>query len=181
MELTRDRYLLDGQRRMALLDDIMAKKGLDAVLFTSTAQQANMLAVKYCTGYSAPTRRDFFFKEFGKTPYLLVHTAGHEFHAKEDSFLPADHVIGGDCAGRAVAMVRSMDKAQPKLGVYEPADIPQSIYSEILATSAVLTDVTADFTAARQNKSEFELECIRRASAVAIDSFRWVVRTFAPA
>ena len=111
MELTRDAFLQEGQRRMELLDKLMEDKGLDAVLFTSTAQQAYMLAVKYCSGYAIPTRRDFFFKERGKLPYLLVHTAGHEFHAKRESFIPADHVIGGDCANKAIAMVSAMGKA----------------------------------------------------------------------
>ena len=180
MELTRAAYLQEGQRRMALLDDLMDKMKLDAVLFTSTAQQAYMLAVKYCSGYAIPTRRDFFFKEKNKAPYLLVHTAGHEFHAKVDSFLPADRVLGGNCAERAVNMVRAMGKEHPRLGLYEPAEIPQSIYSMILDTGAIPVDVTAEFTAARQPKSEFELECIRSASAVAMDSFRWVVRNIRP-
>ena len=180
MELTRQAFLQEGQRRMVLLDKLMEDKGLDAVLFTSTAQQAYMLAVKYCSGYAIPTRRDFFFKERGKLPYLLVHTAGHEFHAKRESFLPADHVIGGDCANKAIAMVSAMGKAHPRLGLYEPAEIPHSIYIKIADTGAELVDVTAEFTAARQPKSEFELECIRSASAVAMDSFRWVVRNIRP-
>ena len=180
MALTREAFLKEGQRRMVLLDKLMEDKGLDAVLFTSTAQQAYMLAVKYCSGYAIPTRRDFFFKEHGKTPYLLVHTAGHEFHAKEDGFIPADHVIGGDCANKAVAMVRAMAKTKPRLGLYEPAEIPQSIYAMIADTGAELVDVTRDFTIARQPKSEFEIECIRSASKVAMDSFRWVVRNIRP-
>ena len=180
MELTRQAYLKEGQRRMELLDKLMEDKGLDAVLFTSTAQQAYMLAVKYCSGYAIPTRRDFFFKERGKTAYLFVHTAGHEFHAKRESFLPADHVIGGDCANKAIAMIGALGKAHPRLGLYEPAEIPHSIYLKIADTGAELVDVTADFTAARQPKSECELECIRAASAVAMDSFRWVVKNIRP-
>lgn len=180
MDMTREAYLQEGQRRMALLDKLMADKGLDAVLFTSTAQQAYELAVKYCSGYALTTRRDFFFKECGKAPYLLVHTAGQEFHAKREGFLPADRVLGGDCLNKAISMVNAMGKAHPRLGLYEPAEIPHSIYLRLIDTGAELVDVTADFTAARQPKSDFELACIRAASAVALDSFRWVVRNIHP-
>lgn len=180
MELTNETYVRDGQRRMALLDKLMADKGLDAILFTSTSQQAYMLAIKYCSGYSVPTRRCFFFKEIGKDPYLLVATACQEYHAKIEGFLPADRILGGDCASKAIEMIRGIGKQNVRLGLYEPAEYPQAFYSRVVDTGAELVDVTYDFNLARQTKSDFEVACIRSASRVAADSFRWVVRNMQP-
>lgn len=168
----------ERDRRLALFNKLMEDKGLDALVFTSTAQQTCQMAVKYLSNYSLTTRRDYAYMEKGKMPYLLVHTVGQEFHAKSLSWLPEENVsAGGDSMPLKVAeFIRKLPSAMPRVGLYESAEIPVSIYKLFTETGAEFVDITAEFTTLRANKSDYEIELTKLASDISIGSFEWVVK-----
>ena len=48
--ITDERYIAERDRRIALLNKLMEDTGVDALLLTSTAQQAYQVATKYEIG-----------------------------------------------------------------------------------------------------------------------------------
>ena len=169
-------YLAERDRRIALLNDIMAREGLDALLLTSTAQQAYQVATKYISAYPLTTRRDFVFVEPGKTPRLVVPTVGQQFHARRLSWLPEDCVFSGPMTETVCGWIRELGLPHPRIGMYDYAELPVSIDRAVRETGAEIVDVTRAYTLARQPKSEFEVRRVREASDLAVASFEHVVR-----
>ena len=169
-------YLAERDRRIALLNDIMAREGLDALLLTSTAQQAYQVATKYISAYPLTTRRDFVFVEPGKTPRLVVPTVGQQFHARRLSWLPEDCVFSGPMTETVCGWIRALGLPHPRIGMYDYAELPVSIDRAVRETGAEIVDVTRAYTLARQPKSEFEVRRVREASDLAVASFEHVVR-----
>ena len=66
----------ERDRRLELFNQLMEQAGLDALIFTSTAQQTCQMAVKYATNYTLNTRRDFAYMARGGMLNLLVPTVG---------------------------------------------------------------------------------------------------------
>jgi len=180
MKVTEKDIIIERDRRMYLLDGLIKKNELDALLFTSTSQQAYQMAVKYTTGYPLTTRRDFAFKTPGKMPYLIVPTVGQQFHARKISWLSEENVLSGSMQDFIPEFVRAIGKSKPRIGLYEPDEIPAKLNSEIMALGAELVDITEQFTEARAAKSDFEVMCLRDASRVAVASFEHVVRNLMP-
>lgn len=170
--------IAERDRRLALFNKLMDDKGLDALVFTSTAQQTCQMAVKYLSNYSIMTRRDFAYMENGKMPFLLVHTVGQEFHAKTLSWLPEENVsAGGDNMPKRVAdFIKKLPAKRPRVGLYEASQIPVSIYGLLTETGAEFIDITEEFTILRAGKSEYEIELTKLASDISIASFEWVVK-----
>lgn len=180
MKFTKEQMSAECNRRVQLLQNIIDENGLDALFFTSTAQQTCTLAVKYIANYAIPTRRAFIFMKSGETPKLLVATAGQQYHAKQLSWLPEECILSGDMMGNAESLIRGLGKDQPKIGTYETGEMPINVWQKLQKMNAELVDVTDAFIKARQNKSEYERICLKEASKVAVDSFKWVVRNLEP-
>ena len=86
----------ERDRRLELFNRLMEQAGLDALIFTSTAQQTCQMAVKYATNYTLNTRRDFAYMARGGMLNLLVPTVGQQFHARTLSWLPEENIRCGD-------------------------------------------------------------------------------------
>jgi Xaa-Pro aminopeptidase len=170
--------IIERDRRIALFNRLMEEKGLDALVFTSTAQQTCQMAVKFLSDYTLTTRRNFAYMEKGKMPFLMVHTVGQEFHAKSLSWLPEENIsAGGDRMPERIAdFIKSLPVKNPRIGVYEASQIPVSIYELFKDTGAELVDITEELTVLRANKSEYEIELTKTASDISIGSFEWIVR-----
>ena len=176
MKFTEAQLCAERDRRVALLEAIIEKNGLDALLLTSTAQQTCSLAVKYVANYAIPTRRAFIFMQRGEMPKLLVATAGQQYHARQLSWLPEDCILSGDMMAAVERLIGALGKERPSIGTYETGEMPINVHERLKGLNAELTDITADFIEARKNKSEYEIICTKEASRVAVDSFKWIVR-----
>ena len=96
MEIIHDEsFYQERDRRIDILNQLMEEEHLDALLFSSTAQQTFQMGVKWATFYPLITRRDFCFIAKNEMPYLIVPTSGQAYNASKQSWLPEDHVIGG--------------------------------------------------------------------------------------
>jgi len=176
MKFTKETLTAERDRRVALLQAIIEKYDLDALFFTSTAQQTCTLAVKYIANYAIPTRRAFIFMQRGEMPRLLVATAGQQYHARQLSWLPEDCILSGDMMGNAEKLLKGLDKPALRIGTYETGEMPMNVVGRLSLLNADMVDVTADFIEARKYKSAYEITCTREASRVAVDSFKWIVR-----
>jgi len=174
--ITDVKYIAERDRRLALLNKLIEDTKVDALLLTGTAQQAYQVATKYVCGYQLTTRRNFIFMRPGEMPRLAVHTAGQHYHAKRVGWLPDDCVYGGQMLERVHEWIKELKLNHPRLGMYDTAELPLSIYDAIRDTGAEIVDITKEFTVARQPKSDFEIELIKQASELAIASFEHVVK-----
>ena len=174
--ITDERYIAERDRRIALLNKLMEDTGVDALLLTSTAQQAYQVATKYVSGYQLTTRRDFAFMKPGEMPRLIVPTVGQQYHARRLSWLPDENIYSGAMVQICCGWIRELGLAHPRIGMYDYAELPISIDSAIRDTGAEIVDITKAFTAARQLKSDFEIDLIRQASRLAVESFEHVVK-----
>lgn len=170
----------ERDRRLELFNRLMEQAGLDALIFTSTAQQTCQMAVKYATNYTLNTRRDFAYMARGGMLNLLVPTVGQQFHARTLSWLPEENIRCGDMLQEVLAFIRSLPQEHPRIGLYEPKELPICIYRELTDTNAEFVDITARLTELRAPKSEYELELIRAASQIAVGSFEWGAQAHPP-
>lgn len=100
--ITDAKYVAERDRRVALLDKLIEDTRVDALVLTSTAQQAYQIATKYVSGYQLTTRRDFVFMKPGEMPRLIIPTVGQQFHARRLSWLPDENIYCGPMAGNGV-------------------------------------------------------------------------------
>ena len=169
------RFLKERDRRVAILNKLIADNDLDALLFTSTAQQAYQVATKYVTNYQLITRRNFVFMKPGEWPRLIVPTAGMNFHCKRLSWLPDDSIYFGNTPELIVSWLKEL-RPGARVGMYEVSELPGSWERLIEGTGAKIVDITYQYTVARQLKSDFEIEMIQKSSDLAVASFEEVVR-----
>lgn len=165
----------ERDRRLALFNEAMEQAGLDALIFTSIAMQASQVAVKFATNYPLTTRRDFACMEKGKMPLLFLPTMGQQFHARLLSWLPEDNIRCGNIVKKTIGFINSLPMERPRIGLYESAEIPVAIHSELMATGAEFVDITELLTSLRAPKSEYELDLIEKASDMAVESFEWIL------
>ena len=170
------KYLAERDRRIALLNKLIVDTKVDALLLTSTSQQAYQVATKYVTGYQLTTRRDFVFMKPGEMPRLIVPTVGQQYHARRLSWLPDENIYSGPMLEMVCGWLKELGLAHPKIGVYDYAELPVSIDAAIRSTGAEIVDITKPYTVARQLKSDFEIELIKQASRIAVESFEHVVK-----
>ena len=176
MPFTEKEIQTEYRRRVALLQELMKQNGLDAVLFSSTAQQANQLCVKFFSNYMLSTRRAFIFCGSGEEPYLILPTSGQAFHAKRITWLPEDHVLYGNM----MELVLKKLSGHTRVGWYLPDELPYAIYTQLCGTGICFVDVTQALTLARARKSPYEIKLTEEASRIAGDSFAHVVRMLKP-
>jgi len=180
MTLTKAQLDSERERRVGIFEKIMTDNSLDALLLTSTSQQAYQLAVKFASGYQISTRRDIVFMKRGCIPNLVVPTVGQQFHAKRISWLPDENIFSGNLINHAVEMIAGIGKANPKIGTYELNEMPLGMYKRLCSAGVEFVDITRELTEARLSKSEIEVTLIREASRIAVESFEHVVRIIKP-
>lgn len=163
-------------RRVELVQTLMRENGLDAVLFSSTAQQCTQLCVKFFSNYMLNTRRSYIFCALGGEPYLIVPTVGQQFHARAISWLPEDHVVSGDMMG----IIKKLLDGHRVVGWYQPEELPSGVYRELTGLDIRYVDVTQELTEARASKSPYEIELTKSASKLAADSFLAVLKILRP-
>ncbi len=164
------------QRRVKLINDLMELKGLDAVLLTSTAMQTTQLCVKFFSNYMLSTRRAYIFCAKGDEPYLILPTVGQQYNAQKTTLLPEENVLCGDM----LAIVDKKLAGHKNAGWYLPDELPVSIYRHLTGHSINWVDITEDFTKARANKSQYEIEMTRETSRLCADSFKHVLSLLRP-
>ena len=156
--ITDAKYVAERDRRVALLDKLMVDTRVDALVLTSTAQQAYQIATKYVSGYQLTTRRDFVFMKPGEMPRLIIPTVGQQFHARRLSWLPDENIYCGPMVETVCGWIRELGLTKPRVGMYATAELPVPIQKAILDAGAEIVDITDAYTKARQPKSEFEVE-----------------------
>lgn len=180
MEIIHDEsFYQERDRRIDLLNRLMEEENLDALLFTSTAQQTFQMGVKWATFYPLITRRDFCFVAKNEMPYLIVPTSGQAYNASKQSWLPEDHVVGGPMETTIVALIKKLGK-EPRLGIYTPDELPALYYKALVETGSELIDITEKMTFLRAPKSPWELNLVNAASNLAIDTLEWVIENVKP-
>ena len=170
----------ERDRRLEIFNTIMEERNLDGLIFTSIDQQTCQMAVKYATNYTLVTRRDFACMAKGKMPILMLPTVGHVSAALDVCWLPPENIVGDNMMERVKDFVAGLGKDHPRIGLYEPEQLPISVHRELIATGAEFEDITQRLTELRAPKSEYEMERIREASRIAVRSFEWVVKHLRP-
>lgn len=163
-------------RRVQLINNLMEENGLDAVLMTSTSQQTMQLCVKFFSNYMLSTRRAYIFCEKGGVPYLILPTAGQQFHACMGSWLPSEHILCGDM----LAIIDEKLAGHKNVGWYQPDEMPVGVYRHLTAGNIQWVDITEKLTAARASKSEYEIQLTKDVSKLAADSFAHVLSLLKP-
>ena len=115
--ITDAKYVAERDRRVALLDKLMVDTRVDALVLTSTAQQAYQIATKYVSGYQLTTRRDFVFMKPGEMPRLIIPTVGQQFHARRLSWLPDENIYCGPMVETVRHGTESIDKRTCQTGI----------------------------------------------------------------
>ena len=106
--ITDAKYVAERDRRVALLDKLIEDTRVDALVLTSTAQQAYQIATKYVSGYQLTTRRDFVFMKPGEMPRLIIPTVGQQFHARRLSWLPDENIYCGPMVETVCGWIREL-------------------------------------------------------------------------
>ena len=151
--ITDAKYVAERDRRVALLDKLMVDTRVDALVLTSTAQQAYQIATKYVSGYQLTTRRDFVFMKPGEMPRLIIPTVGQQFHARRLSWLPDENIYCGPMVETGVWLDPRVGADEAPSGNVATAELPVPIQKAILDAGAEIVDITDAYTKARQPKS----------------------------
>ena len=166
--------------RLKKIDKMMQDLGLDAILFTSTAQPAYQVLVKYVAATTLRTRRAFIFKETGKEPCLVLPMAGDKKKILNNSWIDIESLYLGNMLPTVIGFIENLPQNTPRIGWANPGEIPYDIYEELKGTKAEFIDVTSAFTTLRANKSDYEIELTQLASDLSIESFEDLIRRIAP-
>ena len=183
MQFSKEILAAEFARRVGLFRKIMGRSKLDGLFFTSTAQQAYQMGCKYLSNYTLTTRRDIAYMTPDELPYLIVPTGGQQVGARKVSWLPEDHILADDLDAATARFVQGLAISgdhRPRIGVYEPKEVPAYLWNALHVRPVEIVDVTEELTIERQSKSDYELDCIRAASDIAIRSVEYVVRNIAP-
>ena len=180
MQFSKEVLAAEFERRLTIFRKIMANDHLDGLFFTSTAQQAYQMGCKYLSNYPLTTRRDIAYVTPNDVPYLVVPTGGQAVGARNVSWLPSDHILADDLDAATKKFIRSLKAERPRIGIYEPREGPEYIWNALHSREIEAVDITAEMTAERRDKSEYEIACIKEASRIAIGSVEQVVRNIAP-
>ena len=180
MQFSKEVLAAEFDRRQTIIQKIMVNDHLDGLFFTSTAQQAYQMGCKYLSNYPLTTRRDIAYVTPDDVPYLIVPTGGQAVGARKVSWLPEDHILADDLDVATEKFIQSLKAERPRIGVYEPREVPEYIWNALHSREIEVVDITTEMTAERQNKSEYEIACIKEASRIAIGSVEQVIRNIAP-
>lgn len=174
-----DKYTLERERRFSLMNTLMDRENLDALVFTSSAVQTDEVAIKYLTNTGLLARRAFAFLKKNEIPYFILATQDEYVNAKSTSWIPYDHILLGDPVKEAVQMVTSLGSGK-RVGIYEPNSLPILIHNELFQADAEFVDITAPMTVLRAPKSSFEIDLIQQASDLAVHSMDYILEHIRP-
>ena len=166
--------------RFEKIDKMMLDLGLDAILFTSTAQPAYQVLVKYVAAAAPRTRRTFVFKEPAKEPCLVLPMAGDKKKILNNSWIDIESLYLGNMLPTVLGFIEKLPQSAPRIGWANPGEIPREVYKELERTKAEFIDVTSAFTMLRANKSDYEIGLTQRASDLSIESFEDLIRRIEP-
>ena len=176
MVLNKEDLYAEKALRLRKIDNMIADLSLDAILFTSAAQMAYKVLVKYVAAVPFSSRRAFVFKELGKEPKLVLPNAVDKKSFVNSSWVDIDSIYLGNMLPTVVGFVEKLPSPKPRIGWANPDDIPYAIYKSLSETKAEFVDITDEYTKLRASKSEYEVALTKITSELAVESFEDLVR-----
>jgi len=181
MEFTREVHVAERQRRMALLDKLMADNNLEAIVCHGNGAMAFQADVKFMTDLMTPCGRMYSMMVKGQQPVAIVGRPDSGFHAKLKTFLDEDHVIiEGDMMGELCKRIAALPGDRPRVGVPSLEEYPKFMVDTLFKTKAEIVDITDAFVTAKAPKAPYELQLIKEASDLSISVFEEVVKFIEP-
>ncbi len=171
----------ERERRTALLNELMAETGVDAMICHAANAIAYEADVKFMTDLYPNINRMFSYMKRGGVPYALVGRVDTHFHALYKSILPEEQVLlRENQVGAIVDFINSLPGERPRIGIPNMGDLPLSFWNRIKDTKAEFVDITAAFVEKKAPKSAYELSLIQYTCDIAIESFEQVVKFIEP-
>ena len=181
MERTREMHIAERQRRMAILDKLMAENNLDAIVCHGNGAMAFQADVKFMTDLVTPCGRIYSMMVRGEQPFAILSRPDSGFHAKLNTFLDEDHVIiQPDMIGEICNRIAKLPGERPRVGVPMLDEYPKLMTDALLKTKAEIVDITEAFIVAKAPKAPYELQLIKEASDLSLDVFEEVVKFIQP-
>lgn len=178
--LLTEEILKEKETRLKKIDQMMLDLKLDAVLFTSTAHQAEQVNVKYAAKLSLSGRRVFLLKEVGKEPELFLSMAVDRKVYNNKSWVTTENLYLGNMIPTVLEHIEKLPQKKPRIGWATPDTIPHNIYDALISTKAEFVDVTKEYTAVRASKSPYEIKLTQITVDLAVASFEDLVLRIKP-
>lgn len=181
MERTREMHIAERQRRMAILDELMAENNLDAIVCHGNGAMAFQADVKFMTDLVTPCGRIYSMMVRGEQPFAILSRPDSGFHAKLNTFLDEDHVIiEPDMIGEICDRIAKLPGERPRVGVPTLDEYPKLMTDALLKTKAEIVDITDAFVVAKAPKAPYEIQLIKEASDLSLDVFEEVIKFIKP-
>lgn len=181
MERTREMHIAERQRRMAILDKLMAENNLDAIVCHGNGAMAFQADVKFMTDLVTPCGRIYSMMVRGEQPFAILSRPDSGFHAKLNTFLDEDHVIiQPDMIGEICNRIAKLPGERPRVGVPTLDEYPKLMTDALLKTKAEIVDITDAFVVAKAPKAPYEIQLIKEASDLSLDVFEEVIKFIKP-
>lgn len=181
MERTREMHIAERQRRMAILDKLMAENNLDAIVCHGNGAMAFQADVKFMTDLVTPCGRIYSMMVRGEQPFAILSRPDSGFHAKLNTFLDEDHVIiEPDMIGEICDRIAKLPGERPRVGVPTLDEYPKLMTDALLKTKAEIVDITDAFVVAKAPKAPYEIQLIKEASDLSLDVFEEVIKFIKP-
>lgn len=181
MEVTRDMLVAERERRMAVLNGLMERECLQAIVCHANGAMAFQATVKFMTNLVTPCGRFFSMMEKGHQPVALTGRADAQFHAKLNSFLDPENVLAfSNMIAELANRINALPGVRPRVGVPMLEECPKVFVDMLHGTKAEIVDITRQFVAAKAPKSPYEIALTKDACALALDSFEEVIRFIEP-
>lgn len=178
---TNEERAAERDRRVALLNELMAETNVDAMICHAANAIAYEADVKFMTDLYPNINRMFSYMKRGEVPYALVGRVDTHFHALYKSCLPENQVLlRENQLGAILDFIDSLPGEKPRIGIPNINDIPLSFWNRIKDTKAEFVDITAAFIEKKAPKSAFELSLIQYTCDIAIESFEQIVKFIEP-
>lgn len=180
MERTREMHVKEGLRRQGLLNGIMEKLDLAAIVCHANGAMAYQADVKFMTDLETPCGHIFSMMERGKQPVGIYGRPDSAFHARKRTFLdPENIIIAPDMMGEITNRINALG-AGSRIGVPGLEEYPKFFVDVLNSTTATVVNIEEEFVVAKAPKSEYEIQLIQEASDLTIKSFEEVVKFISP-
>jgi len=181
MEITREILVAERERRLAVLNSLMEREDIAAMVCHGNGAMAYQADVKYMTNLCVPCGRIYSFMEREKQPLAFAGRVDSQFHARLKTFLDPENVVCfPDTLKEIAAMINALPGKRPRVGVPSLPECPKMMVDMLYSTRAEIVDITDAFITAKAPKAPYEIQLIREASELALDSFEEVVRFISP-
>lgn len=179
--ITHEERVSERDRRIALLTELMEETGVEAMVCHSTGAMAYQAEVKYMTELSTPCNRIFSYMKKGEMPYTFGGRADVYFHMTRNTWIPKDHCLfTPDCLALIVEWINALPGEHPRIGIPSMPDIPLMMWKRLNESKGEFVDISEAFIEKKAPKSKYELDLIKDACAIALDSFEEVVKFIKP-